>query len=102
MCRGKDMDVMVMDVEGTDGRERGEDQVVLFSVFKNNSHLIYIPRILNANLLSSLSPPRRFLLSTYGNIKLVYIKEPTWAYSRLYLKSTLAYLERKLMTGNFL
>lgn len=27
MCRGKDMNVMVMDVEGTDGRERGEDQV---------------------------------------------------------------------------
>ena len=27
MCRGKDMSVMVMDVEGTDGRERGEDQV---------------------------------------------------------------------------
>lgn len=26
MCRGKDMGVMVMDVEGTDGRERGEDQ----------------------------------------------------------------------------
>ncbi|KAK7005902.1 RHD3/Sey1 [Favolaschia claudopus] len=26
MCRGKDMDIMVMDVEGTDGRERGEDQ----------------------------------------------------------------------------
>ncbi|TFK26512.1 protein SEY1 [Coprinopsis marcescibilis] len=26
MCRGKDMSVMVMDVEGTDGRERGEDQ----------------------------------------------------------------------------
>ncbi|KAJ7267584.1 RHD3/Sey1 [Mycena haematopus] len=26
MCRGKDMNVMVMDVEGTDGRERGEDQ----------------------------------------------------------------------------
>ena len=29
MCRGKDMSVMVMDVEGTDGRERGEDQVYL-------------------------------------------------------------------------
>ena len=28
MCRGKDMNVMVMDVEGTDGRERGEDQVL--------------------------------------------------------------------------
>ncbi len=25
-CRGKGMSVMVMDVEGTDGRERGEDQ----------------------------------------------------------------------------
>ena len=30
MCRGKDMGVMVMDVEGTDGRERGEDQVGSF------------------------------------------------------------------------
>ena len=27
MCKGKAMNVMVMDVEGTDGRERGEDQV---------------------------------------------------------------------------
>ncbi|OBZ70637.1 Protein SEY1 [Grifola frondosa] len=26
MCKGKGMNVMVMDVEGTDGRERGEDQ----------------------------------------------------------------------------
>lgn len=26
MCKGQDMSVMVMDVEGTDGRERGEDQ----------------------------------------------------------------------------
>lgn len=26
MCRAKGMNVMVMDVEGTDGRERGEDQ----------------------------------------------------------------------------
>ena len=29
MCRGRDMNVLVMDVEGTDGRERGEDQVCL-------------------------------------------------------------------------
>ena len=29
MCRGHDMNVLVMDVEGTDGRERGEDQVRL-------------------------------------------------------------------------
>lgn len=27
MCRGRGTNVMVMDVEGTDGRERGEDQV---------------------------------------------------------------------------
>ncbi len=27
MCRGRDMNVLVMDVEGTDGREHGEDQV---------------------------------------------------------------------------
>ena len=33
MCRGEDMNVMVMDVEGTDGRERGEDQVRNFSSF---------------------------------------------------------------------
>lgn len=26
MCRGQDMNLLVMDVEGTDGRERGEDQ----------------------------------------------------------------------------
>ena len=30
MCRAKGMNVMVMDVEGTDGRERGEDQVCVF------------------------------------------------------------------------
>jgi hypothetical protein len=27
MCRAKDANILVMDVEGTDGRERGEDQV---------------------------------------------------------------------------
>ena len=27
MCRGKNSNILVMDVEGTDGRERGEDQV---------------------------------------------------------------------------
>lgn len=27
MSKGNDMNVLVMDVEGTDGRERGEDQV---------------------------------------------------------------------------
>jgi protein SEY1 len=27
MCRAKEANILVMDVEGTDGRERGEDQV---------------------------------------------------------------------------
>lgn len=27
ISQGKDMKVLIMDVEGTDGRERGEDQV---------------------------------------------------------------------------
>ncbi len=42
------MDVMVMDVEGTDGRERGEDQVRIYSHLLSVI-LIYIGRILNAN-----------------------------------------------------
>jgi len=41
MSRGKDMDVLIMDVEGTDGRERGEDQdferkSALFSMATSN------------------------------------------------------------------
>lgn len=31
MCRGRDMNVLVMGVEGTDGRERGDDQVYLLN-----------------------------------------------------------------------
>lgn len=33
MCRSKDTNIMVMDVEGTDGRERGEDQVYTTSLY---------------------------------------------------------------------
>ncbi|KAG0707121.1 RHD3/Sey1 [Suillus ampliporus] len=42
MCRGNDMGVMVMDVEGTDGRERGEDQrkSALFSLASSEVLLI--------------------------------------------------------------
>jgi hypothetical protein len=31
MCKAQQMNLMVMDVEGTDGRERGEDQVRMFT-----------------------------------------------------------------------
>lgn len=43
MCRGKEMNVMVMDVEGTDGRERGEDQVTLHarSVMESKELIYY-------------------------------------------------------------
>jgi protein SEY1 len=45
MCRGKGMNVMVMDVEGTDGRERGEDQVRLLDCplyeYTNGSAMCY-------------------------------------------------------------
>lgn len=37
MCRGHDMNVLVMDVEGTDGRERGEDQVRHSHIVKSKS-----------------------------------------------------------------
>lgn len=30
MCRAQGANIMIMDVEGTDGRERGEDQVRSF------------------------------------------------------------------------
>ena len=48
MCRGRDMNVLVMDVEGTDGRERGEDQVRLCTSVDPN-RLIPLLRISNAS-----------------------------------------------------
>jgi Root hair defective 3 GTP-binding protein (RHD3) len=81
MCRGHDMNVLVMDVEGTDGRERGEDQVRLLTSV-NSSHLNRLLRTLNASQRYSLLRPRKFSSSTYGSTKLVYIKVPTWAFLR--------------------
>ena len=52
MCRGHDMNVLVMDVEGTDGRERGEDQVRLLSSV-NSNNLNPLLRISNASLRCS-------------------------------------------------
>jgi hypothetical protein len=72
---------MVMDVEGTDGRERGEDQVLscplhVAAVLK----LTYCVRTLSASRRSFPSPLRRSLLSTFGNTRLVYTKAQIWAY----------------------
>ena len=59
MCRGRDMNVLVMDVEGTDGRERGEDQVRLLNS-SISTHLSVPLRISNANQLCSRWRHRRF------------------------------------------
>jgi hypothetical protein len=81
MCRGHDMNVLVMDVEGTDGRERGEDQVRLHTSV-NSSHLNPLLRTLNASQRYSPLRRRKFSLSTYGSTKLVCIKVPTWVFLR--------------------
>jgi len=60
MCRGRDMNVLVMDVEGTDGRERGEDQVRLLNS-RISGHVTVPLRISNANRLCSPSRRRRSL-----------------------------------------
>ena len=43
MCKGKGMNVLVMDVEGTDGRERGEDQVGKVCPDVNSMSLTLLP-----------------------------------------------------------
>ena len=75
------MNVLVMDVEGTDGRERGEDQVRLYTSV-NSIHLNPLLRTLNASQRYSPLRRRKFSSSTYGNTKLVCIKVPTWVFLR--------------------
>ena len=82
------MNVMVMDVEGTDGRERGEDQVCVWG-----SRVLFLEvytddrrRISSESQLSSPLPPRRFSSSTCGNTKLAFIRARTWDFSRRCLK----------------
>jgi len=79
------MNLLVMDVEGTDGRERGEDQVRPLNS-GISGHLSVHLRISNANQLCSPSRLRRFSLSIFGNTKLACIKEPTWGFLRQFSK----------------
>lgn len=71
------MNVMVMDVEGTDGRERGEDQVSSACNQATTSSNVEC-RISSVNQL--YSPWLRLKSSslTCGNIKSVFTKVPTW------------------------
>lgn len=82
MCRGRGMNVLVMDVEGTDGRERGEDQVRLRASI-NSNNLNPLRRISNASRRCSPLRRQKFSLSTFGSTKSVCIKVPTWASLRL-------------------
>lgn len=90
MCRGKKMNVLVMDVEGTDGRERGEDQVpscnsqFLFLVIRTCDRF----RTSSESQLSSPSPLPRCSSSTCGNTKSACIRVQTWACSRRCLRLT--------------
>ena len=76
------MNALVMDVEGTDGRERGEDQV---PGFDSQPLLLMIRtrdslRTLSESRLSSPLPLRRYSLSTCGNTKSACIRAQTWVY----------------------
>jgi hypothetical protein len=101
MCRGKNMNVMVMDVEGTDGRERGEDQVCKCAHVHKLHHTDNLLRTLNVNPPYSLWLPPKSSSSIYGSIKWAYTKGPTWAFSKQCSRSILVYSERKQQTGSY-
>jgi len=65
MCRGNDMSVMVMDVEGTDGRERGEDQVWTDSIPKLASSFNYSQDFERKSALFSLASSEVLLINLW-------------------------------------
>ena len=100
MCRGRDMNVLVMDVEGTDGRERGEDQVCLgICINSNPNRLNSNFRILNANRRYFPLPHQKSLLSISGNTRLVCIRVLIWASSRPSSRLISVYLGRDHKKG---
>lgn len=89
MCPSAFSNTLVMDVEGTDGRERGEDQVRRnSSTYPYDWGLTQI-RISNASLPCLAWHLPRFCLSTCGNTKSDFIRAPTWASLRPYSRLTL-------------
>ncbi|MCO5592372.1 hypothetical protein L7F22_046374 [Adiantum nelumboides] len=77
MCRGVSMPVLVMDVEGSDGRERGEDQD-----FERKSALF------------SMASAECLLVNMWEHQVGLY-QAPIWASSRLSLRSTWAFFRLK-------
>lgn len=77
------MNVLVMDVEGTDGRERGEDQVCLGTCINSNPNCLNSNfRILNANRRYFPLPHQKSSSSISGNTRSVCTRVPIWASSR--------------------
>ncbi|KAG6375499.1 protein SEY1 [Boletus reticuloceps] len=65
MCRGKGMSVMVMDVEGTDGRERGEDQVRLIFTSPASCRLIALQDFERKSALFSLASSEVLIINLW-------------------------------------
>jgi hypothetical protein len=87
MCPSSFSSTLVMDVEGTDGRERGEDQdferkSALFSLASTEVLLVNLWCVCHRHLLS----PAKFTDVLYclpcltGNTRSVYTKARTWVY----------------------
>lgn len=94
------MNVMVMDVEGTDGRERGEDQVRRGVSLCELTHLHTVGlRISSASLHCSLWHHLKYCSSIFGSTKSASTTARTWVYSRLSSRSTWGFLARRLLTG---
>ena len=67
------MDVMVMDVEGTDGRERGEDQA------SNNSPSYRLRRLIL--LLGLRAEVCSFLIGFLRSVNCQFMGAPSWVVS---------------------
>lgn len=83
LSKALNSDILIMDVEGTDSRERGDEQVHFDSEASSKS-----TRTLNVDLRCSHSPYQKSLSLICGNIKSVSIKAQTWVFSKPSLKLT--------------
>ena len=72
LSKAVDSDILIMDVEGTDSRERGDEQVYPSKVLVESNRTLNVVRRYFHSLF------QRSLLSIYGNIKSVSIKAQIW------------------------
>jgi hypothetical protein len=100
MSKAKDSEILVMDVEGTDGRERGEDQdferktalfslataeVVLINMWEhavglyNGANMSLLRTVLEVNL--QLFSPYSFLMKEFKNVVAICLTRLNWGSS---------------------